>query len=119
MPQDLFLHSKVLVKEAEGLTAVVSSEWMNLSHETIRFPCKMLTFTTITALERVGFMAILTYRLNENRIGVNRVSGFNHEHLFVKVQDVDRALQILTSTARDAQRELDVERAQGFKGRPQ
>lgn len=43
----------------------------------------MITCEVHSSLEAVGFLAVITGRLRDLRMGVNPVSGFFHDHLFV------------------------------------
>jgi hypothetical protein len=47
------------------------------------FPCKKVTLGVHSSLDAVGFMAAITTRLAKISIGVNPVSGFYHDHLYV------------------------------------
>ena len=47
------------------------------------FPCHMITVMVHSALDAVGFLATITTRLAAAGIGVNLVSAFFHDHLFV------------------------------------
>lgn len=67
------------------------------------FPCKMITLNVHSSLEAVGFMAVIAQRLKEIGVGVNPVSGFFHDHLFVPIgreQDALKALQELVASAK-------------------
>jgi hypothetical protein len=51
------------------------------------FPCRKVTLGVHSSLDAVGFMAAVTTRLAKIDIGVNPVSGFYHDHLYVFSKD--------------------------------
>jgi len=60
----------------------------------------MITLNVHSSLEAVGFLAAITRALARLQIGVNPVSGFFHDHLFVPVgreAEVMRALEAMTT----------------------
>jgi hypothetical protein len=62
----------------------------------------MITLEIHSSLEAVGFLAAITARLAEAGMGVNPVSAFHHDHLFVPAERAAEALRILEAVARDA-----------------
>ena len=94
---------QMLFREAEGLT-VITTQASAVDHGLdFTFPCKMITLNVHSSLEAVGFMAVIAQRLKEIGVGVNPVSGFFHDHLFVPIgreQDALNALQELVASER-------------------
>ncbi|KAI1618357.1 integron gene cassette protein [Exophiala viscosa] len=85
----------MLFREAEGVTLIVPlpvAERLGLEHQ---YQCRMITCDVHSSLEAVGFMATIATKLAENGIPVNPVSGYYHDHLFVSVNEADRAVEIL------------------------
>ena len=78
--------TQMLFRENEGWTAVVQEEvaqGIGLDHV---FPCKKITLNVHSSLEAVAFMAAVATRLaSEVACGINPVSGYHHDHLFVPV----------------------------------
>lgn len=68
------------------------------------FRCRMLTLNVHSSLEAVGFLAAITARLATAGIGVNPVSAFYHDHLFVPADRAEEALDVLQKLAADAAR---------------
>ena len=67
------------------------------------FPCRCITLNVHSSLEAVGFIAKIGERLTKLGIGVNPVSGYFHDHIFVPVgreQEVISALEELRDEAR-------------------
>lgn len=85
--------SPVMVfREREGTTLIVEQSkavTAGLQHE---FPCKMITLNVHSSLEAVGFLASVTQRLAKLQMGVNPVSGFYHDHLFIPIDRAQEAL---------------------------
>ena len=81
VPQDL--SPRMMFQEAEGVTLVLlksDAEKHTLPYE---FPCRMITLNIHSSLDAVGFMARISSELAKHDMGVNPVSGFYHDHLFV------------------------------------
>lgn len=81
--------------EAEGLTLVLpraDAEAAGLAHT---FPCRRITLTVHSALEAVGFLAVVTTRLAAAGISTNAVAAYHHDHLFVPAADAERAMRVL------------------------
>lgn len=66
----------------------------------------MITLNIHSSLEAVGFMAEITRALAERGMGVNPVSGFFHDHLFVGVGREKEALDTLEKMAVGKKMEL-------------
>ncbi|MBU4433644.1 MAG: ACT domain-containing protein [Alphaproteobacteria bacterium] len=85
--------------EAEGLTLIVrrdEAETAGLAHV---FPSRRITLNIHSSLEAVGFLAALLPALAAAGIGVNPVSAFFHDHLFVPADRAEEALAILRRVA--------------------
>lgn len=77
------IEPRMMFKEAEGTTYILlksEAEKHGLPYE---FPCRMITLNIHSSLEAVGFMARIATELAKHDMGVNPVSGFFHDHLFV------------------------------------
>jgi hypothetical protein len=82
-------------REVEGTTLVIpreEAERIGLSHQ---FASRLITLTVHSSLEAVGFLAAITARLASAGIGVNAVSAFYHDHLFVPEHRAKEALRLL------------------------
>ena len=87
--------AKMIFEEAEAITLILKrpeAERQQLSYE---FPCRMITLNIHSALDAVGFIAAVTTELARHGIGVNPVSGFYHDHLFVPADRANDAMQAL------------------------
>ncbi|UUX51411.1 ACT domain-containing protein [Nisaea acidiphila] len=74
---------RMTFREEEGLTLVLLKDEAEAAGLEYAFPCRMITLEVHSALEAVGFLARVTSALAELGMGVNPVSGFFHDHLFV------------------------------------
>lgn len=86
-------------REREGLTCIVGEAEAGAAGLAGIFPCRMITLTVHSSLEAVGFMAAITARLARAGIGVNPVSAFHHDHLFVPAERAGEAMAILLEMA--------------------
>lgn len=93
------LSPRMVFEEAEGTTLVMlqtDAERHGLPYE---FPCRMITLNIHSSLEAVGFMARISTELAKHEMGVNPVSGFFHDHLFVPDGRENDALVVLQHMA--------------------
>ena len=92
-----------IFREREGTTLVVSREEAERVWLAYQFVSRLITLTVHSSLDAVGFLAAVTARLAQAGIGVNAVSAFYHDHLFVPHDRADEALRLLRAmSSRDA-----------------
>ncbi|KAM4055771.1 ACT domain-containing protein [Hirsutella rhossiliensis] len=96
---------QLLFRETEGVTLVVSLDFAQAQKMQYFFPCKMITLNVTSSLEAVGFMAIIATRLAACNMGVNPVSGFYHDHLFVPTGREAEAVEVLAALAEEKKSE--------------
>lgn len=77
------LTPKMIFEEAEGTTLILLQSEAKAHGIDADFPCRMITCNVHSALEAVGFIAHIATVLAAHGMGVNPVSGFYHDHLFV------------------------------------
>lgn len=95
--------ARMVFQEAEGTTVITTLESAQAEHITdYTFPCKMITCNVHSSLEAVGFMAVIAKRLGDVGMGVNPVSGFFHDHLFVPLEREEQAMAGLNALASEA-----------------
>jgi hypothetical protein len=87
------LHPRLLFREEEGISLIITRQEAEQHALSGIFPCRRITLTIHSALEAVGFLAAILPRLAALGMGVNPVSAFCHDHLFVPA---DRAADALT-----------------------
>ncbi|TPJ72620.1 ACT domain-containing protein [Mesorhizobium sp. B2-6-2] len=86
-------------REREGLTLIVTEDEAKAAGLAGTFRCRMITLDIHSSLEAVGFLAAITKRLAAAGMGVNPVSAFYHDHLFVPAERAEEALAILRNLA--------------------
>ncbi|MET0336242.1 MAG: ACT domain-containing protein [Caulobacter sp.] len=92
---DQGLETVMTFREAEGLTLVMEcSAALTAGFEGV-FPSRMITLNIHSSLEAVGFLAAITAKLASAGMGVNPVSAFHHDHLFVPADRADEAMVLL------------------------
>ena len=101
-PPPTSLDIQMAFREAEGQT-IITTQSSAISHSfEYMFPSRMITLDVHSSLEAVGFIAAVSARLTEANIGVNPVSGYFHDHLFVSVGREEDALRILGKMTEEA-----------------
>lgn len=100
LPADL--KPRMLFREGEGLTLIVPQQEAEKRDWPNAFPCRMITLTVHSSLEAVGFIAHIATALAERGLGVNPVSAFFHDHLFIPLGREADALAALADLAAKA-----------------
>ncbi|GAA0359503.1 ACT domain-containing protein [Bowmanella denitrificans] len=94
---------KMLFEEVEGWSAILTEQQamqLGLAYE---FPCRMITLNVHSSLDAVGFLARITAELASLNMGVNPVSAFYHDHLFVPAGRAEEALAALVNLSHQGQ----------------
>ena len=92
----------MIFREREGVTLIVTEDAASAAGLTASFRCRMVTLNIHSSLEAVGFLAAITTRLAAAGMGVNPVSAFYHDHLFVPADRAEEALDLLRQLAKDS-----------------
>ncbi|PBB23857.1 MULTISPECIES: ACT domain-containing protein [unclassified Mesorhizobium] len=92
----------MLFREREGTTLIVTEDAAKAAGLAASFPCRMITLNIHSSLEAVGFLAAIATRLAAAGMGVNPVSAFYHDHLFVPADRAEEALGLLHQLAKDS-----------------
>ncbi|MGX7875831.1 ACT domain-containing protein [Mesorhizobium sp. ORM6] len=96
------LEPVMVFREREGTTLIVTEDAAMAGGLTASFRCRMITLNIHSSLEAVGFLAAITARLAAAGMGVNPVSAFYHDHLFVPANRAQEALELLLKLAQDS-----------------
>jgi hypothetical protein len=105
LPQPEGLEPVMVFREREGATLIVTEDAASAAALTASFRCRMITLNIHSSLEAVGFLAAITTRLAAAGMGVNPVSAFYHDHLFVPADRAEEAIVILESLAEESRPE--------------
>ena len=92
----------MVFRENEGVTLILEEAVARKAGLEGTFLSRMITLEIHSSLDAVGFLAAITARLAEAGMGVNPVSAFYHDYLFVPADRAAEALRILETIARDA-----------------
>ncbi|ESX15679.1 MULTISPECIES: ACT domain-containing protein [unclassified Mesorhizobium] len=92
----------MVFREREGVTLIVTEDAARAAGLTASFRCRMITLNVHSSLEAVGFLAAITARLAAAGMGVNPVSAFYHDHLFVPAERAEEAMELLRQLAKDS-----------------
>ena len=93
------LTPRMTFEEAEGTTLILPKGDAEAHSLPFEFPCRMITLNIHSSLEAVGFMARIATELAKHDMGVNPVSGFYHDHLFVPDGREEDAMAVLKDMA--------------------
>ncbi|MEM9839926.1 MAG: ACT domain-containing protein [Pseudomonadota bacterium] len=89
-------------REDEGTTFILPRSAAEAANLAFTYPCRMITLRIHSSLEAVGFLAAITSRLAKQRISVNPVSAFHHDHLFVPEAAAEEAMVVLRAMVAEA-----------------
>lgn len=97
----------MLFREAktEGVTVITTQECAEGRGIEYAFPSRKITLDVTSSLDAVGFIAVVATRLAAAGMGVNPISGFYHDHLFVPLGKEEDALKIIAELAEEKKRE--------------
>tara|TARA_R110002073_G_scaffold244197_2_gene406262 strand:+ start:1242 stop:1643 length:402 start_codon:yes stop_codon:yes gene_type:complete len=93
--------ARMVFREAEGTTLILTRAEAEAAGLAYEFPSRMITLDVHSALEAVGFIAVIATELAKAGMGVNPVAGFYHDHIFVPEGREGDALRILARIAAD------------------
>ncbi|WYZ43131.1 hypothetical protein EsH8_VI_000830 [Colletotrichum jinshuiense] len=99
--------TQLFFRESEGVTLVMTIEAAKARGLDYAFPSKMITLNVHSSLEAVGFMAVIATRLAAKGMGVNPVSGYFHDHLFVPEGREVEAVEELKNLALEKKKESE------------
>ncbi|MDO6728244.1 ACT domain-containing protein [Cognatishimia sp. 1_MG-2023] len=97
LPSDI--RPRMMFEEAEGTTYILLKEDADAAGISYEFPSRMITLEIHSSLDAVGFMARIATDLAKENMGVNPVSAFFHDHIFIPDGREDDALRVLKEIA--------------------
>jgi len=97
LAEKLFLSPIGSFIEEEGLTLIITkdnAQKYDIPYEGI---FKLISLTVHSSLEAVGLTAGISAKLAAHAISANVVAAYYHDHIFVPIQDAEKALEALKS----------------------
>ncbi|KAI9729931.1 MAG: hypothetical protein M1818_008371 [Claussenomyces sp. TS43310] len=91
-----------MFREAEGMLIISTQESAGQHGLEYTFPSRMITLNVHSSLEAIGFIAAIGTRVTDRGIGVNPVSAYFHDHLFVTAGSEAEAMQVLKEMKEEA-----------------
>ena len=82
-------------QEQEGITLILEKNLADSEGISYDLVFKRITLNVHSSLEAVGFLSRITEILAAQGISVNVVSGYFHDHLYIKVEEAENAVMIL------------------------
>lgn len=95
------LRPVMVFEEVEGTTLILEAATAKTHGLESVFACRMITLNVHSSLEAVGFIAKIASRLAAAGMGVNPVSGYFHDHLFIAEDQAAEAMALLEAMAAD------------------
>ncbi|MDG2522377.1 ACT domain-containing protein [Caulobacter segnis] len=99
LPPNNGLEPVMVFREAEGVTLILEQAAASSAGLEGVFASRMITLSVHSSLEAVGFLAAITAKLAKAGMGVNPVSAFHHDHLFVPADRAEEAMTLLRELA--------------------
>ena len=96
-PRPTGVNPVMTFQEREGDTLILTEEEARAARLRYAFRSRMITLNIHSSLDAVGFLAAIAARLAAAGMGVNPVSGYFHDHLFVPAERAEEAIAILES----------------------
>ena len=82
-------------KEEEGVTIIMERQKADALKLNYNGVFGWITLEIHSSLEAVGLTAKFSNALAQNNISCNVVAGFYHDHIFVPIQDSQKAVEVL------------------------
>lgn len=101
MPRPAGIDPVMTFREREGEMLILSEEQARAVGLAGTFRSRMITLNVHSSHDAVGFLAVITTRLAAAGMGVNPVSAYFHDHLFVPADRAQEAMAILTALAHE------------------
>ncbi|MNU87922.1 ACT domain protein [compost metagenome] len=93
----------VTVREAEGVTVVVTRETAKSQGPDASAPMRMISLAVTSDLAAVGLTAAFATALTEAGVSANVVAGYYHDHIFVPDHQAENAMSAIAALQSRAQ----------------
>lgn len=96
----LGLNPLAIFVETEGLTLVLTKVQAQSLGTCTNSTFKRITLSVYSSLEAVGLTAAVASALAKEGISANVIAAYHHDHVFVPLDKVNQAIQILTKLSK-------------------
>lgn len=96
-----FFDPVMVFREAEGKTMIIEKQQAEESGITCQKTFSWITISVYSSLETVGLTAAFSHALAEETVSCNVVAGFHHDHLFIPLEQTDKAMKILNQFGKE------------------
>lgn len=96
------VHPLATFQEQEGLTVILPQSDADRLRLSYSYVGSLITLNVHSNLNAVGFLARITHKLGSSGISMNAFSPVHHDHIFVKPEDADRAMNLLLELSKEA-----------------
>jgi uncharacterized protein len=102
---------RMMFQESEGKTTLILTKDQAEAHAMeYAYPCRRITLHVHSSLDAIGFLAHITTHLASNqKLSVNAVSAFYHDHLFIPQDRADDAMEGLQQIIEAAKKGDDLQ----------
>jgi len=89
------LNPLCIFQEEEAITVIIPKRQADKASIPYSVVCAWITLTVHSSLEAVGLTAAVSKALTEANISCNVIAAFYHDHIFVPVNDAQKAMFVL------------------------
>ena len=93
--------ARMVFDEEEGTTLILEKKIADKNSLPYSGAWSLITLTVHSDLAAVGFLAAMTEKLAKAGIGVNAVSAYYHDHLFVPKNRAREAIELLAEFSKE------------------
>jgi hypothetical protein len=86
-------------REEEGITIIIEKNKADKLKLKYSFVASWITLTVHSSLEAVGLTAAFSKALADEGISCNVIAGFYHDHIFVPINEKEKAMTVLKRLA--------------------
>lgn len=100
---ELIKQALATFQEKEGLTLILKRELADEYELSYDFIAAWIRLDIHSALDAVGLTAAFSQALGQANISCNVVAAYYHDHIFVALEDAEKAMEVLLDLAKKNQ----------------